>query len=243
MSATPKQRNTRSSSNSTNITLQDIKVLIEKSNNDLLKNLTSTLEREVDKLSQTITSLLSRVQKLEESNRSLASKCEFLEEKYDQVCVGDMFTDEMCRESEERMRRRKFLILSGISEHNSGNIDERNAKDSAVVTEMARELGVDNFVPRQVERIGRINGNGPRLLRIKCPNMNVKVTLLRQSKKLRHSARFRKVYINPDLTKRQREKSAKLRSELRRRRDAGEKVFIRGDRVVVDDASFVQNFQ
>lgn len=241
MSNTPKQRVTRSVSNSVNITLQDIKVLIEKTNGDLLNSLTKNLEREVEKLNQTITSLHSRVEKLEETNAKLALRCELLERKNVQAAPEDTTAfEDACHESEERWRRRDFLIVSGMPEHSSGSVDERNEKDRALAVELAHELGIADFEPDQVDRIGRVTGAKPRLLRIKCQNMSVKLSLLRHSKKLRESTRFRNVYINPDLTKQQRVKGAELRSELKRRRENGERVIIRGGRIV--DVSSGQNF-
>ena len=241
MTNTPKQRMTRSVTNSGNITLHDIKVLIEKTNGELLNSLTKNFEQELEKLNQTITSLHSRVEKLEETNAKLALRCELLEKKNIQAVPNDTTAfEDACHESEERWRRRDFLIVSGMSEHSSGSVEERNAKDRAFAVEMARELGMADFNPEQVARIGRVAGARPRLLRIKCQNINVKLSLLRQSKKLRDSTRFRNVYINPDLTNQQRAKSAELRSELKRRRENGEKVIIRGGRIV--DVSSGQNF-
>ena len=55
---------------------------------------------------------------------------------------------------------------------------------------------------------------------------------LSAAKQLRHSQNFKNVFINPDLTKAEREKNKLLRSEVKRRRDAGEKVFLRGGQII-----------
>lgn len=51
--------------------------------------------------------------------------------------------------SEERGRKRKCLVFSGIAEYNARCVDERSAKDSAFVAELAYELGMTDFVLAQ----------------------------------------------------------------------------------------------
>ena len=180
--------------------------------------------------------------KLEETNALLTSRCKFMEGKLQQVTLQDATLPEIiCRESEERRKRRKYVVLSGIPEHSSGNIAERNERDTALVGELACELGLVGFAPEQVTRIGRLTSTRPRLLRVKCRSVDAKFSLLRQSKKLRDSTRFREVFINPDLTKAQRADNASLRSELKERKKKGEKVIICNGQIV--DVSSSQNFR
>ena len=48
-------------------------------------------------------------------------------------------------------------------------------------------------------------------------------SILRQATKLRVSSTWKKVYISPDLTLKEREQGKKLREELKKRKEAGEK--------------------
>ena len=64
-SNTPKQRVTRSNSNN-NVTLAEIKALIENTRNDILENLKS----EVNKMTETIRNLTNRVNDLENEFQS-----------------------------------------------------------------------------------------------------------------------------------------------------------------------------
>ena len=104
------------------------------------------------------------------------------------------------------------------------------------------EIGVNDMdlVADQVSRIGPLNTNSsrPRLLRVKCETMEEKLSILRLSKKLRDCEEYKGIYVNPDLTLKQRELGKIQRQELKRRRDAGEDVVIRRGQIIAK-----QNFQ
>ena len=60
-----------------------------------------------------------------------------------------------------------------------------------------------------------------------------KKNILNQAKKLRVSTTWKKVYISPDLMPKERQQSKKLRDELKRRKDAGEKdLYIKFGKIV-----------
>ena len=77
MSVTPSQRTTRSNSNSSNITLHDIKTLIEKTKVEIL----GTVKTEVEKLKSLTSTLLKRVDELEQSQNVLNERCRKLEQQ------------------------------------------------------------------------------------------------------------------------------------------------------------------
>ena len=116
------------------------------------------------------------------------------------------------------------------------------ANSSIAVQKLSKEMGVEDFKPEDVRRIGQIGGTRPRLLRFKCGMLEKKRTFLRQAKTLRKSPAFERIYVNPDLTKNQRIKEAELRAELKRRRGAGENVFIRRGCLVVKTDEEDQGF-
>jgi len=233
MPNTPAQRSTRSGSNAQSFTLNDIKALIDSSKSDV----TNSVKLEMEKLRDMITPLLIRIGKLEEQNQTLQSRINQLEEKQDKtttvVSNGEEGSQEMLiGEFEERHRRQDYLIFSGLPESNSGPITERKVHDQQAVRDVAHALGFQNFVPFELSRIGKINTHTPRLLRVRCPDRETKMTLLSTAKNLRDSWNFKRVYINPDLTRMQREKNKKLRTELKLRREKGEKLTIRGGQIV-----------
>ena len=63
--------------------------------------------------------------------------------------------------------------------------------------------------------------NRPRLLVVTLTNMEDKMEILRSAASLRETT-WDRVYITPDLTWQEREKGRQLRSELARRKEAGE---------------------
>ena len=140
---------------------------------------------------------------------------------------GSGIDEETIREAEERTRRRKYLIVSGAQESGTGTLEERKQHDRELVKDLFREIGVHDFHPEGIHRIGPIQSAKPRLLRFKCSDQEERSECLRKSKLLRNSPKFAGVYVNPDYTKAQRTKNIELRKELKARRNAGEKVVIR----------------
>ena len=231
MPNTPSQRSTRSGSNASQVSLNDIKILIETSKTEVV----NLVKKENAKLENLIITLSKRLDDLETKNSFLESRCKILEEKCDSFPIDgphmeEMF-EEVVTEAMERQRRRKCLIVSGLPEHTQGSAVERRAHDIESLKSLAAEAGVDNLEPEEVVRIGRITSSRPRLLRFKCKTVNEKFTLLKKSMNLRHNSTFSRVFINPDMTRFQRETNKKLRKELRSRREAGEKVLIHRGRI------------
>lgn len=233
MPLTPSQRTTRSGSNGSNINLTDIKNLIESSREEILKSVKS----EMAKYNEMMQSVLTKVEEITQENSFLTSKVkdletqvEFLSQK--QVCVYDGFTTEdVYRELEERQRRRKFVIVSGLPEPVTGSLEERMQEEKRSVTALASKIGVRDIRVENLSRLGAPNSRRPRLLRFKC-DIDIKISLLRASKHLRKVPEYEKVFINPDLTRKQRDRERDLRSNLAVRRRAGENVVLRGGRIV-----------
>ena len=237
------QRTTRSNSNASSISLNDIKSLIESSTTEIL----SIVKTENEKLKSMIKIFNNRVDEVERKTNLLESKCKDLEEKcirLEKMCQQkDTSDQELIEEAMERQRRRKFLIISGLPEQQKGNIEERIKGDTAKVTELAATLGVEDLNLTEVTRIGRISHDRPRLLRIKCCSFDEKLSLLKAAKDLRKHDAYGGVYINPDLTRLQRVKNKELRTELRQRREAGEEVIIYRGRIIDKSERSNSNFQ
>lgn len=152
----------------------------------------------------------------------------------------------ICREAEERIKKRKYLIVSGLSEPCHASLREREMDDSVAVKEIAHKLGITDFEPKEVHRIGKINQSRPRLLRFKAANLQIKSELLRNSKRLRLDAKFKNVFLDSDTTLIQRTRNRALREEIKSRREAGEDVVIyRGEiveRIKADHQNFPGSF-
>ena len=105
--------------------------------------------------------------------------------------------------------------------------------DMMTVGDIAGELGLSQFAIQEVQRIGRMDSRKPRLLCVTCADKSTKFDFLRKSRDLRYSQKYKKCFINPDMTFSQREKNWKLRSELKEKRDQGLDVIIRNGNVVL----------
>ena len=242
------QRSTRSGSNASSVSLNDIKTLIDNSRTEVLKSIRSLIDdskaeilnsvaRENDKLQALIQSLNKRLDTLETENDELKKKLEELSSE--RICADPR--EDLYREVTERQKRKKYLIVSGIEESTSGTIKDRLEQDTKHVEQLASQLGINNFHPIEIARLGQISHSRPRLLRFKCDSMATKACFLQRSKKLRSSTKHKNVFINPDLTRIQRTHDKALRDELKRRRDNGDLVTIRRGRIV--NAHDEQNFQ
>lgn len=238
---TPKGRVTRNNSNSNiNISLQDIHNLINSTKIELV----TAMKDETEKINKTLTRLNDKVAGLESRLDAFDAKQKKQEKEIAEIkqSLKDLnpadnnkvLFEDICNETTARWRKRKFLVVSGIPEHSSGDLEERREKDAHTLEELGKEVGVDNLDvdPDDVSRIGRLDLNKPRLLRFKCDDGDTRRLLLKNSKDLRKSSNFQNVYINPDLTYFQRKRNADLRKEVKQRRESGENVGIRRGRII-----------
>ena len=133
---------------------------------------------------------------------------------------------------DKRNYKRLNLVFSGIEELASGDTDDRRSHDEAAVNDISKELSVGIVDGFKTMRIGRPGDSKPRLLKAVFTSLGDRNALLRKGKSLRTSSKYKQVFINPDLTALQRHSNKQLRAELKRRREAGERVKIRGERIV-----------
>lgn len=236
------KRNTRSNSQ-TDLTFDSIKILIENSKKDLI----SSMKDEFDSLKETISSLYSRVEKLEEDNKILLKNYQDLinnsvnsKGKNHQLEHSDQ-VESVLQEVEQRYARRKNVIIKGLPEEDVGSPSERSAKDLENAHNVFRALGVDNARINEVFRLGRINPDRPRLLRVQCQSENIRKGILRKSCTLRNIEGYKNIFVNKDLTLEEQRQRKLLRDELTRRRNEGENVVIRKGRVVQLDGPEFSN--
>lgn len=209
-----------------------------------MKDETEKLNKALTRLSEKVASLESRLDAFDAKQKKQEMEINAIKESLKDLKPVDnkVLFEEICNETTERWRKRQFLIVSGISEHTSGDLEERRGNDKEKLELLAQEMGVDDLDlhPSEVSRVGRLDPSRPRLLRFKCNNADTRRQLLRNSKDLRKSSEFQGVYINPDLTHFQRKRNAELRKEVRQRREDGENVGIRRGHIV--DLSQNSNF-
>ena len=158
--------------------------------------------------------------------------------------VDDKVSDIM-DDKREIERRKMNLVVFGLPEADAGDTDktdwsttEKIEKDIEVISNLISEdIGVA-LSPRtgiiDARRIGGPKPGKPRPLKIEFRDLNTKRDVLTNAKKLRLSEKeiCKKLYINPDLTEKQKAEDTKLRSEMWARREKGDNVIIRRGAVV-----------
>lgn len=137
-------------------------------------------------------------------------------------------------EEKDRERRRLNLILHGVPESSSEDIQTKKEHDSNLVQEILNQhLRVSATIANPI-RLGQKNLK-PRLLRISVSSDREKAIILRNCTKLRGKNvpdPFCGVYICPDLTFKERENNKKLREQLKILNKDGKTHQIKNGRIV-----------
>ena len=94
-----------------------------------------------------------------------------------------------------------------------GRQDNTEESDNRLVSEIAESLKLN--MKLECQRIGKQNTEGKQLLRIKCETEKMKKYLLKKAKSLKENERFKYFFIQPDLTKTERENRKKMVAELK----------------------------
>ena len=134
----------------------------------------------------------------------------------------------------ETERRQWNLIVYNVPEPESANSTVRKASDRDFFNSLVNTIGVGPVDIADIVRLGSKTPNKIRPLRVQCNNMKQR-SVLANAKKLRDasSSIFKKVYVNPDLSQKQRQIQRELRQEVARRKEAGEtSLFIRRGHIV-----------
>lgn len=249
MPGTPAQRATRSASNPSNsVSLSDVKLWIERSETKILSSLGSDLS----KISSLLESLSKRVEHIELRNAALEERCSELEgnnailssevsrlKKLSDNLRSDIL-EESVSESLQRSRRLQSLVVQGVTESQTGTVEERNRHDLEQLKEIMNVLELPGSVVSHVRRVGRKRTDGTRNILARIGDVDSRMKILSKSKSLRNSTSFSRVFIKPDLTPMQQAHDKRLRDELRERRANGEDVVI--FRGCVRVRSDIQNF-
>ena len=145
---------------------------------------------------------------------------------------------QLAEETTELEKRKHNVIVHGIPEapeeieEDNGEVrvstpTERKQHDLQKLSQLKQDDNQLELKDNDIEsvfRIGAKRENMPRMLCVRLRSPEVRSRLLENSPSLRKSklAWKKKVYINPDLTKEQRERNQHARNELKRRKENGE---------------------
>ena len=220
---------TRKGSRSENISEESLRLILDSNKTELLS--------EMKKVQDSLNSLQLKIQNVDTTLVRIleTQKTQDIEIQALKAQVRDLSQDysNIMNEVEDRERRRPNLIVAGMQELEDGSVEDRKKFDADKIDVLFKELcDFEDSVVSSVFRIGKNNSSGPRLLKVICRDSDSKRSLLRKSKDLRDSTKYKNVYINPDLTPTQQRENKRLRQELRARRDRGEDVVIRRGQVI-----------
>ena len=131
------------------------------------------------------------------------------------------------RESEQR---KDNVMIFGLMESLASSPSESNEHDLALIKSLSSKLGVQHLQVRNCFRLGQRTNARPRPIKLTCQNSEQRLFLLRSAfriPKLDASLGFSRVFVKPDLTRKEQEAERQLHLELKMRREAGEDIRIR----------------
>lgn len=191
-----------------------------------IRILEDKLSKRLDPLTEAIENLMKVNATLQADLQKLRIDHESLKARYDESLETTI------NEISDRKGRCNNIIISGLQEKEAGSLDERRENDTDIVRSMFKFL--DNsreYDVRSAQRIGRLNPNKPRLLKVELNDVTQRNNILKNARSLRRSS-WDSVYINPDYTEMQRVQNRKLREELKSRRNSGEDVVLYRGKIV-----------
>ena len=180
-----------------------------------------------------------KVELQEERRLQQAEKQEIIKEVRGQILEEVM-------EREQQQSRLKNLVIYGVNESVRDDGKQREIEDTEFCRKMfAEELNLINVQIEGVIRLGKRNqseNNGrvkPRPMLVKLSNSREKFDVLKRGKLLKQSreASMRRIFIAPDLTRKEREVDQQLRNDLREKQQNGERGWY------ISKGKLLRNFQ
>ena len=133
----------------------------------------------------------------------------------------------------EKDKRKLNLVVYNLPEKSDGDVNVRNMHDVTTFVDIVKDcLGLDVHVSKSY-RAGRMTSERPRTLVLTLDNLEKKIEILENAYKLSRSSKWKRVYIAPDRTLKEREEHKKLRDELKKRKEDGEEnIFIHKGKII-----------
>lgn len=120
-------------------------------------------------------------------------------------------------EALEIERRKMNLVIHGVPDIDA----EQDIDQVAAILCNGLHMDFDRHVSSMM-RIGKLDVNKPRPLRIVIKSLDGKKEILSRAKDLKNVDTFKRMFISPDLTRRQQKVDKELRTELKKFREQGE---------------------
>ena len=185
---------------------QPFELAFENFSENFEKKINSQFNALLGKISQVV----EKQSVFEKSLRDLQEEVKILRAKDHDEGLDDMY-DEL----DQRNRRKRNIVSSGITEQLNGTLEERRGYDEGAVKSILEEIDADDYSYEKCYRIGQPKSNGIRLLRVIGFDEDDRNKILRKVKSLRDNESFRGIYVNPDLTPIQQREAKKMRDQLK----------------------------
>lgn len=134
-----------------------------------------------------------------------------------QVKKTVMVVKEDVEEALEIERRKMNLVIHGVPDVDA----EQDIDQVANILGNGLHMDFDRHVATMM-RIGKLDVNKPRPLRIMLKSLDGKKEILSRAKDLKNVETYKRMFISPDLTRRQQKVDKELRTELKKFREQGE---------------------
>ena len=114
-------------------------------------------------------------------------------------------------------RRKNNIVIHGLPDSDA----EKDIEEVIELLNVGLHMDFDRHVEKVV-RIGRLTDGKLRPLRAILKSVDSKKEILARAKQLKECEKFKRIFISPDLTRKQQEVNKELRIQLKRTREAGE---------------------
>jgi len=201
-----------------------------------MKELRGTMNLELDKtetkdsivaVEEKVTKLVETVEKQRAANHDLRD------------CVQDAVREKLQEDKEELddiKRRSTNVIIHGLTEVVDTDKNERQKHDDDELLEILHQINCDDVSVQDIVRLGKFDSSSEvvRPIKVVLSSEQARDKVLAQAKNLHRNTKFKKVFIQQDLTVKQREKRRELVQQLKQRKQNGEmNLIIIQDRIVV----------
>ena len=218
--------------------IDQLKSEINTSNNFLQASLFDCFTKMTEPLQTQLTEVVTQVSSVVREVNVLSKKCkdskvEPIAQKNDVVPAATVATtislEDALLEIKKRELKRDNVVIFNIQESNDKSNQTRVDHDKTVYKSICQKIAVPEHEIKSIYRIGRFDPNKCRPVVVKTSAV-IKSTLLANARLLK--TQNEKWVIKPDLTKKEQQNEKAVFEEFKRRRNAGEKVFIRNNKII-----------
>ena len=183
--------------------------------------------------------LLERLKTLEHTIETLTKSLTTLQggqlsydEKFDSIVESKV--KDYLDEKQEQDKRKLNLIVNGIEESTDEDSTVRIAEDRSKVESVLNAININsNELTHKCVRLGAKSPRyQSRLLLISLSSTKIRSDIMKAQVEYRAKHPNKKIYFSPDRSPKQREENKKMVVELKKRRDEGENVRIKGGSII-----------